>query len=432
MATAFRTLARAALCAVTLCSFARADVPRTIALQGTLKDAAGTPLTGPHQVTFSLYDSATEGTPLWTETQTVTPTNGLFAVPLGSVTPLNLPFDKPYWVGIKVGDDAEMSPRVPLNSAPYAISVPDNSIGATKLSSNPASLLQVSGGFLSSRVNTPGVGDALISGGFRFRNDVPTSPVTVLDIYTPPSPSTGKFERFTWYANEDAGWVTPRALTLWQYPSDNQEGCCHPIAGFGLDANGVSLQQVFGNLWVNPQYQFGPTTRLNLPVGDNDTGLNWGGDGVLDFYANDVSVMQLTSGGLSLNRPLLAPTLTLTSSRRFKRDVQPLTNVLGTLSQLQGVSYVWDEQHGGKPDIGFIAEDAGKVVPELVTWEPNGVDAVGMDYSHLTALTVEGIKEQQKEIAAQTQRITALETENADLKARLERLEALVAGGGPR
>ena len=56
------------------------------------------------------------------------------------------------------------------------------------------------------------------------------------------------------------------------------------------------------------------------------------------------------------------------------------------------------------------------------------VISVGMDYSHLTALTVEGIKEQQTEIAAQTQRIANLEAENADLKARLERLEALVAG----
>ena len=47
---------------IALCSFARADVPRTIAFQGTLKDAAGTPLTGPRQVTFSLYDAATGGT----------------------------------------------------------------------------------------------------------------------------------------------------------------------------------------------------------------------------------------------------------------------------------------------------------------------------------------------------------------------------------
>lgn len=120
-------------------------------------------------------------------------------------------------------------------------------------------------------------------------------------------------------------------------------------------------------------------------------------------------------------------TLTLTSSRRYKHNVVPILDALDTISNLQGVSYVWDQAHGGKPDIGFIAEDVARVLPELVRWEDNGRDAKGLDYSHLTALIVEGVKEQQAVVIEHENRIEALETENADLRTRLERLERLFA-----
>ncbi len=107
--------------------------------------------------------------------------------------------------------------------------------------------------------------------------------------------------------------------------------------------------------------------------------------------------------------------LTLTSSRRFKDDVEPIANPLDTISKLQGVSYNWDEEHGGKRDMGFIAEDVAKVLPELVTMEADGENAVGMDYAHLIALTIEGIKAQQKEIEA-------LKAENAALAGEIEKL----------
>ena len=39
---------------------------------------------------------------------------------LGSITPLGLLFDVPYYLGIQVGTDLEMTPRVPLSSVGYA------------------------------------------------------------------------------------------------------------------------------------------------------------------------------------------------------------------------------------------------------------------------------------------------------------------------
>jgi hypothetical protein len=40
---------------------------------------------------------------------------------LGSVTPLDLPFDVPYWLSLEVNSDGEMSPRQQITSVGYAI-----------------------------------------------------------------------------------------------------------------------------------------------------------------------------------------------------------------------------------------------------------------------------------------------------------------------
>lgn len=85
------------------------------------------------------------------------------------------------------------------------------------------------------------------------------------------------------------------------------------------------------------------------------------------------------------------------------------------MSRLQGVYYDWKPEQGGKHDIGFIAEEVGKVVPEVVSWDADGTNVSGTDYSRVNALLVEAIKEQQNQIA--------------DLTDRLSRLEKLTAAG---
>ena len=63
-----------------------------------------------------------------------------------------------------------------------------------------------------------------------------------------------------------------------------------------------------------------------------------------------------------------------------------------------GVYFDWDEEHGGKHDMGFIAEEVGKVVPEIVSYEPDRVYATGVDYGAITPMLVQAIKEQQRQI----------------------------------
>jgi len=86
------------------------------------------------------------------------------------------------------------------------------------------------------------------------------------------------------------------------------------------------------------------------------------------------------------------------SSRRFKEDINPIYNPLEKILKLQGVYFTWKEAYGGDRDIGFIAEDVGAVLPELVEWEDDGLNAKSLKYDRLTALAIEGIKAQQAEI----------------------------------
>jgi microcystin-dependent protein len=95
-------------------------IPQKINYQGYLTSSAGVPVTGTEQMVFSLYDVASGGNALWTETQTVAVNKGIYNVSLGEVTVLNLDFSVPYYLGVQVGTDPEMTPRISLTSVGYA------------------------------------------------------------------------------------------------------------------------------------------------------------------------------------------------------------------------------------------------------------------------------------------------------------------------
>ncbi len=107
----------------------------TFPYEGRLGDANGDPVTGSYEMTFNLFNVDTGGTPLWTEawtgTNAVQVNEGLFSVLLGNLTPLPenvIVGNTSLWLGVTVGTDSEMTPRVQLGSVPYAVSalnVPD-------------------------------------------------------------------------------------------------------------------------------------------------------------------------------------------------------------------------------------------------------------------------------------------------------------------
>lgn len=102
---------------------ALAQIPRTMSYQGLAVDGSGNPISdGPHSLTLKIYDVSSAL--LYTETQgSVTFFKGMYNVMIGSVTPipLSVKFDQQYFLGVSIDGGAEMTPRTPLESAPYAL-----------------------------------------------------------------------------------------------------------------------------------------------------------------------------------------------------------------------------------------------------------------------------------------------------------------------
>ena len=99
------------------------NVPNLIGFQGRLSDDIGDAINETVSITFSIYDVETGGTALWSETQAVDVTEGLFNVSLGSTTPLdeNDFSSANRWIGILVETDSEMIPRTRITAVPYAL-----------------------------------------------------------------------------------------------------------------------------------------------------------------------------------------------------------------------------------------------------------------------------------------------------------------------
>jgi len=109
------------------------------------------------------------------------------------------------------------------------------------------------------------------------------------------------------------------------------------------------------------------------------------------------------------------------SDLRLKQNIAPITSALDKVEQINGVYF----QMIAQPDvteIGVIAQEVEKVLPEVVVENPEGYKSV--DYSKLTALLIEATKElkaqKDAELEALHQEITVLREQVGALRRALE------------
>ncbi len=103
------------------------------------------------------------------------------------------------------------------------------------------------------------------------------------------------------------------------------------------------------------------------------------------------------------------------SDKRLKTNVKAITNPLQKVLQLRGVNYNWKDGRESGLQIGFIAQEAEKVLPEVVNTTG---EYYSMQYAPITALLVEAMKEQQGQIED-------LQKENELLKVQVAKIEQL-------
>jgi len=113
-------------------------------------------------------------------------------------------------------------------------------------------------------------------------------------------------------------------------------------------------------------------------------------------------------------------TIGVCSDIRYKTNLSPLTNSLNNILNLQGLHYFWkkdgfeEKSFSDKRQIGFSAQELEILYPEIVMTDDQGFKSV--DYSRLTPVLVEAIKEQQ-------QQINDLQNQIAELKMLIEKID---------
>ena len=138
---------------------------------------------------------------------------------------------------------------------------------------------------------------------------------------------------------------------------------------------------------------------------------------------------------------LVQGTVTQTSDARFKSRVASLGNALDTIEALRGVKFEWTPERQTAPghvgrQLGFLAQEVATVLPELVHTNTDGY--LSLNYSGLTPVLVEAVKELEQRIATRLAdkdaQIVALErrqltkdTELDALRTRMSELEATLA-----
>ena len=111
--------------------------------QGILLNDDGSPVpNSANEITFGIYNDPTASVALWSETQTVFTFDGLFTAHLGvedDIDPLIFANNPETYVGVRIGFNPEMTPRIRLSYAPYAL----HAVTAENVLTPPINPLQV-------------------------------------------------------------------------------------------------------------------------------------------------------------------------------------------------------------------------------------------------------------------------------------------------
>jgi len=143
------------------------------------------------------------------------------------------------------------------------------------------------------------------------------------------------------------------------------------------------------------------------------------GSGSINFGTNNTnSRVSITSTGalkstISLAVGAITPSTTVgridasndvvafsTSDIRLKNNIKSIDKALDKVNSIQGVEFDWvekEEVHGNSGhDIGVIAQEIEKILPDVVTTRDNGYKAV--KYEKIVPLLIEAIKELSKQV----------------------------------
>ena len=138
----------------------------------------------------------------------------------------------------------------------------------------------------------------------------------------------------------------------------------------------------------------------------------------------------LTGYALYVNGRFQSSGIDELSDERWKKDVVQIEDALQKVLAMKGVYYNWkteeypDKKFTDKHQVGFIAQELEKILPEVVNTDDEGYKSVM--YGHVVALLVEAIKDLESQLQEKTSSLEEKTKEIDDIKASLEEIQRVL------
>ena len=157
------------------------------------------------------------------------------------------------------------------------------------------------------------------------------------------------------------------------------------------------------HVWVGSKYKDFPGSERSSFVVGVKSGV--GNDGSGTNIPQERLVLDY-SGNLNITGTFTAAVDVIAySDKRLKENIKSIKNPLEKVLKLKGINYNRIDDENKIDKIGFIAQDVKKILPEVVREDEN---YLGINYGNITAILVEAIKEQQKQIVCLQNEINKL------------------------
>ena len=297
-------------------------------------------------------------------------------------------------------DKVSISGSIAGDGLAYAGGV--NSISGLSVNVDDSSL-QISSDSL--RVKAEGVTNAMLAGSIANAK-LANSSITVTDGSNTTAIALGNSITFSGTNNEvdvaeSSGTVTiglPASVAITTGLSVPTCGVTTTLAvGGGYGSDGLTVD-TNGTLTMDGNLSVGVNTSasdVSFYGADSGDGLFWDGTNSrlgLDKSAQAGYAVDVAEGKGNVR----ADGFVTYSDRELKQNIASIDDSLDKIMKLDAVSY--DMKSDGRHEIGFIAQDVAKVVPEICALDNNGVGR-GIDYGRLTSLLAGAVKTQQNQIA---------------------------------
>jgi len=411
----------------------RSENESAFTYQGELQDD-GQPANGSYDLEFGLWDAASGGTPIGVpQVLNNTPvTDGLFTVQIDFGADAFDNSDR--WLEITVNGIA-LVPRQPITRAPYSIQTRgifvDDAGNVGIRTGSPIFPLEVHNNGVTGQLLRL-VSDRTYGYVQFVENSTPRAYLGYGDdgdLLVNALPDSfaidGASTALHFAVDSDA----TRGITI-DTDGNVGIGTTMPLSRLTVGGNGLSTYAIWGEAYEDDGVGVGGYSGAVNGIGVYGWALETGVAGQC-LYSDGVGVSGKAGGngghgveGYGGDWDFYAANAGsgnygAASSIRWKENIIEIDEPLEKAAALRGVYFDWDAEHGGHHDLGMIAEEVGAVLPEIVSYETNGIDANAMDYSKLTPLLVEAVNALRAEKDAE---IAELEQQIRDLRRQVEQL----------